>query len=271
MFNENNEVRISLSDPTQSSRVPFLLFLILVASNSVIAYLPLSLPLKGLALLLGVILPLYLLFRSPLDFPLIPQESEDPVPLYGFYRLGALVLITRLVFLTTYQAWPGGDEGLHGFLALGLIPHWNWSFFYTCGEHPPLLIWVLALLIRWTNSMFFSLWFVPAVFSIAGWFLLASAARRILSPNAASLFSFLAALSFWPLYSARFCHQGALLAPFLGALLYCTARAVKEETIFSRTAWAFAAGAALGLGLLTFTAWLVTIPFMLLFMVWIAA
>jgi hypothetical protein len=236
-------------------------FAVLVVTNAVLSYSSFSIAVKGLWFLLGVLLPFYHLFRTPFERP--AQTPSHP-GLRPYLLLGALAILSRLLFLTTYQPFPGGDEGMHGFLAQGLIPHWNWTFFYTCAEHPPLLIWSIALVLRWTNEPFVALWLVPAISTLLGWGLLTAAARRFLPSKEAFLFSFLAALSFWPLYSSRFCHQGPLTLPFLGALAYAFARS-ETTTGRPRLLWSSAAGLFLGLGTLTFTAWLVAIPVAFIF------
>jgi hypothetical protein len=243
--------------PHGSTPLLLCLFIALFLSNGFLAYGVGPVHLKGFVFLLGVLLPLYLFFRVPPIEEGAPTLPTFPPQLY--LLLGALVLLTRLSFLTTYRTFPGGDEGLHGFLAQGLIPDWNWTFFYTCAEHPPLLIWSIALPLRWTNNPIFSIWIVPAIFSILGWLFLTAAARRLFPPSQAFLLSFLFALSFWPLYSSRFCHQGPLLAPFLGALVYCLCR-IETASGRGRALWSSLAGFCLGLGMLTFTAWLVVLP-----------
>lgn len=166
-----------------------------------------------------------------------------------------LAVFLRFFHLTDFHLWPTGDEALHGFLALQLLPKWDWQFFYTVGEHPPLLIWVLSFFFRWFNSPFFDLWFLPAFFSIlaapAGYL----AARVFFSKSILALYGILLALSFWPLYFGRFCHQG-LFTPALELICFwILALWVKDpknkKAIFLLCLLAF----LLGIGSLTFTAW----------------
>ncbi len=106
--------------------------------------------------------------------------------------------------LTQFYLWPTGDEALHGFLAVSLLKSWNWQFFYTVGEHPPLLIWMLALLFDVFKSSFAALWFLPAIFSIVTIPVGYLCAREFLSKSASALFCFFLAFSFWPVYFGLF-------------------------------------------------------------------
>ena len=184
-----------------------------------------------------------------------PKKSLREWPL-----LLVLVILTRLVFVFLPGRWPGGDEALHGFLALDLSSRWKWDFFTTCGEHPPLLIWLLALWIRWTGTTLAGLWTVPAVFSILGWVTLTRGARWWMPPPVARLFAWLLALSLWPLWQSRFCHQGSLVLFFAGLALWGAARSYRATPGAPRFFQAFLAGLALGAGSLTFTAWLAVFP-----------
>src|SRR5579871_1648169 len=207
---------LSLKTREQKMRLWFFFSLFLL-SGMVLSYSPLSVTLKSWVFCCGVLAPLLFLFFRPLGSVPSKKFREEPfeAPTGSVFWIGfvGLALLPRFWRLTETYLWPTGDEALHGFLAMSLADKWTWQFFYTVGEHPPLLIWILALFFKWFDSPFFNLWFLPAFFSFlsvpAGYFL-----ARFFSPKSqAFLFAFLLAFSFWPLSSGRFCHQG-LFVPF---------------------------------------------------------
>lgn len=254
--------------PTPGLRLPLIaLFGALALSNAFLSYIHAPLRYQGLVFLFGILLPLYVAFRN--EPPAPEPDSRRGIPSAVWILLAAAVFLTRFLFLTTYRSFPGGDEGLHGFLAQGLVPHWNWTFFYTCAEHPPLLIWSLAGLMRLLHDSLLSLYLVPAIASTLGWIFLSAAGARLFPRWKAVLFSFLLALSFWPLHTSRFCHQGPMVLPFLGAAVYGFAR-LKDASGRARILWALWTGLALGAGTLTFTAFLAALPPAVAFFLWFA-
>jgi tetratricopeptide (TPR) repeat protein len=243
---------------SSDQRTWFLGFLLLIA-NTVLAYSYLSLGIKAVILVLGVLLPIVLLFIS------IPDEESGPArhdlslsvgPRTTLAVIG-LGLVLRFVHLTDFRPWPTGDESQNAFLAIDLIHHPHWQFFYTPGEQPPLLIWSLNLFFRFGVDPFFSLWFLPALLSslalLVGW----AVARTLFPGFLAFLLTSLLALSFWPLNFGRFCEQGTLI-PFweLTALILFVwvLRAPDENWRYWRL---FLLGLWTGLGTLTYTSWLV--------------
>ncbi len=238
------------------------LFIIFTFVNCLLAYEPFSYSTKGWLIVLGLIGP-WMAGFSP--FRSSEQRSSFYTETFScdFHWWVLVLLFVSLLFrfyhLTHFYLWPNGDEALHGFLAIPLISKWNWQFFYTVGEHPPLLIWFLVPFFKFIDSPFFDIWFLPAFFSsiavpVGYW-----ASRQFFSKSFSWLFGFLLAFSFWPLYSGRFCHQG-LFTPFwelLGFLLL--AFFIKTQSKSRKVIWAFCLGLWIGLGSLTFTAWAVVI------------
>ncbi len=238
----------------------WILFTIFLFSNFCLSYSGLSYQMKGWIFFCGIFLPglIAVLMAIPSDEKgNLFQEETIPTSMPRWVWISAILVLLCLRFyrLTSFFAGPTGDEGLHGFLAIPLVSQWNWQFFYTVGEHPPLLIWALVPFFKWFDSPFFDLWFLPAFFSAlavpAGYW----ASRQFFSKSFSLLFGFLLAFSFWPLYFGRFCHQG-LFVPFwelFGFVLL--AIFLKSDGSKKRTGWALLLGLWIGLGSLTFTAW----------------
>lgn len=231
----------------------------LLIANMVLAYSSLSLVIKAVILVLGILLPVgFLLLSAPHEARVLDRSdlhfSIRPWMTFAVIGLG---LLFRFVHLTNFRPWPTGDESQNAFLAIDLIKNPHWQFFYTAGEQPPLLIWSLMPFFRYGSNPFFDLWFLPAFFSslalLAGW-----AAARAFFPKSFTFFlTSLLALSFWPLNFGRFCQQGALI-PFwelaaLGLLAWVhrsTEKTQRERRLFLLGLWS-------GLGTLTYTSWLV--------------
>jgi hypothetical protein len=240
----------------------WVLFFVFIFANCLLAYESLSGSAKGWIFIFGLILPWIAGISS--------RKSRDSKALFYtetfsmespklVFILLAAALFLRFYHLTHFYLWPNGDESLHGFLAIPLITKWDWQFFYTVGEHPPLLIWSLVPLFKFFNSPFFNLWFFPAIFSFiavpTGYW----ASRQYFSKSFSLLFGFLLAFSFWPLYFGRFCHQGIFtpfweLSGFLLSAFFIKAHSERRKMIFS-----FCLGLWIGLGSLTFTAWVAVI------------
>jgi hypothetical protein len=247
---------IQFLSPAQ--RVWFLGSLLLIA-NTALAYSDLPLGIKAVILLMGVLLPVVLLFLSTPKEALGPEQRElsflaGPGLTLAVIGLG---LVLRFIHLTDFRPWLTGDESQNAFHVIDLIDHPHWQFFYSQGEQPPLLIWSLTPFFKFCADPFFSLLFLPALLSslalLTGW-----AAARALFPGSFGFFlTALLALSFWPLNFGRFCEQGTLV-PFweLTALtLLIWAFHAPDE---NRQRWRlFLLGLWTGLGTLAYTSWLV--------------
>ncbi len=241
---------------------PWLYFLALSVSNTLLSYSKVSWEFKGWVFALGVLLPWVLYLRDRFENPADPSFAfkEEPARLNRlapsvWIILFFLSFLLRFYKLTSFYFWPGGDEGQHGFLAIDLAQKWNWQFFYTMGEHPPLLIWSLRPFFLFIPNPFFDLWFLPALLSILAVPFAYFAARCFFPKFFSLLCGCLMAFSYWPLYSGRFCHQGTFI-PFwelssfalMGLALNEKKEPVKKTLLGLLGFWA-------GLGSLTFPSW----------------
>lgn len=209
--------------------------------------------------LLGVLLPLYVAFRttpSNKEKPLYLTDLKLSIPtcLLALAILGAVFL--RFYKLETFPCWPNLDEGWIGTLAINLSWGWNWKFFYTFGETPPLSIWCPALLFKLGCSPAFSLWFPPAMVSLLTVFGAYFASRQFFSKTFSLVSAGLMAFSFWPLYIGRICHQGIWLPGWVCLVLFLWGRFQKAKGELSRRNWIIGLGLGLGFGSFTFTSWM---------------
>lgn len=231
----------------------------LLLGNALLSYGSFSFIFLGWVFFLVFFLPILLLWVT---FPMGGSRQKNGMDevvvaapfrwLVLFFFLGA---IPRAWRINENFLWPTGDEGLHGFLALELARHWTSQFFYTVGEHPPLLIWSLAALFKMGVDTFPALWSLPALFSLLLVPVGYGAARFWFERRWSLVFTFLLALSYWPLSLGRYCHQG-LYVPFWELLAFWGMGKLFQS---SNSRWTgikvFGLGLWIGLGTLTFTAW----------------
>ncbi len=239
-------------------------FSVFLAANALLSYVPLPVPAQiGLGFA-GIVLPLLLFSRSNNAPPARGKETcgREMMALPPAWLAGvgvAAILGLRFFNLTAFRPWPSGDEALQGYFAIDLIRKWDWRFFYTTGQHPPLLIWMLTFFFRAFQSPFFNLWFLPAAFSAAFVFAAYAAARKVFSESFSILFVCLLGFSFWPLYFGRNCVQG-MLVPFFEAVgFYLLACLWKSKAGPRKNLWAAVLGAWTGLGSLTYTSWFIVL------------
>lgn len=237
-----------------------LLLILLLLSNSVLSYAAVPPAVKFWVFLLGVLLPVYGLAAERTGgrkgkAPFYRVEFLPDLPGWPWGLLLAAGFLLRFWRITRLFAWPMGDEGLSGDAALALSRHWNWDFFYSVGQAPPLLDWVCGLFFKFSRDPFLNLWVPSALFSCATLVLGLIAARRYFSKSLAFLVTGLLAFSYWPLYLGRFCLQ-AVLVPSVELLsLWMLGRFLEatEGPRKVRAAWAL--GIVTGLNVFTFTTW----------------
>ncbi len=235
-------------------------FAILLLANLGISILKLPPLLLAVVVILGLALPLYIAWRtSTLQAP--GQPPSYSVELFESFPT-ALILagFALCVFLRFYKleglfAWPNGDEGWIGMNAMELARHWNWKFFYTTGEVPPLSVWAVAAMFKTGLSPFLCLWFLPAAASsltvAAGYY----AARQLFSRSFSLLAGALLAFSYWPLFIGRTCNHGVWMAFWVCGCFFFLGRFLKNDTGSQKGGEAAVLGFVSGLGSLIFTPW----------------
>lgn len=184
-----------------------------------------------------------------------PLPGDAPGPSTGFALPVVLVLGVGLRFLLydKLYVWPNADEAMNGILAWDLARSWRWEFFWSFGEVPPLMTYLLALGVQWKGLTHGLMWALPAAVSAltlpAAWLAVRAVTGTSFSLLYAALFSF----SFWPLYSGRFCHQGVFLPLWACLVVWALARRLQSPA--SDPGSAVRLGLVLGSGSLLFTGW----------------
>ncbi len=250
----------------------WLLFLALNLANAFLSYSSFSVQSKGLFFIFGLALPIYIALRS---MPVLRHSENCPFPtaippfflkiIFIFFSIVAIFL--RFYRLQTFHLWPSGDEGLQGLFAIDLIQNWNWRFFYTTGQHPPLLIWLLKWFFQNFESPFFNLWFLPACLSIFFVFLSYWMARLFFSKSVSVVYFSLTAISFWPMCFGRYCVQGVLIPVFETTSFLLLGYFLKFSSPKSKFLFSAGLGLCAGFGTWAYTSWFAVVFFLILILV----
>lgn len=245
-----------LSWEDQRNRWVYLLYSLLL--NGLLTFLPLPVDLRWMLTVAGLGIPAYWVFRhaqpKPGIQPVYSAEKGLPLPPLLLFLGLALAVFLRFYKLGTLFDWPTGDESWNGTLALALSRRWQWVFFCTTGQAPPLPVWASALFFKLGFPPGLSLWLPSALASVLTVVMVYLAVRRFLSPSLAAVSGGLAAFGFWPIYVGRFAHQGIWLPLWACGCLYLLGRLLQASPA-SRGREAFFLGLAAGLGSFTFTPW----------------
>ncbi|HVZ80102.1 MAG TPA: hypothetical protein VHE12_04785 [bacterium] len=238
--------------------VPFLGFFL---TNSLLVYPP-AFPWRPLVLAVGWGLPAFYLWKkwpsAKSGGPKGPLDAESfSVPWPLLLLLFSIAFALRMSGLTSLFLWPSLDEATRGFLALCGNMGSEGGFFRGFNQSPPTYISLIGLLLGWTHSPLFSLWFPPALASALcvpmGYWAARTLFPRSLSFLIASGFT----LGYWPLLSGRIGLDWSLLLLWICLSWWCWGwfQGVPRERILSRLVRAFLLGSVLGAGSLVCTTW----------------
>jgi 4-amino-4-deoxy-L-arabinose transferase-like glycosyltransferase len=257
---------------SESRKNRWIYFCFFTAVNFLLAYTHLSIALKLTVGLMGLLLPLYVAFRTSSlgkrDKPAYLKELGLS-PAKWLWILGiSLAVFIRLYRFDSLFGWPNLDEGWIGTIALELSRHWTWKFFYTFGEAPPLTVWCVAVLLKLGFSPAVSLWFPPVVCSLLTVILGYFAARRFFSKSFSLVCGGLLAFSYWPLLLGRLCHQGIGLPLWACLCVFLLGGFQKAKEEPQKKAWAMGLGFGLGSGSFIFTPWPVVTGLFWLGLLW---
>ena len=264
-FKDRVALRKTITNPS-----PWILFGALAGADAFLSYFPLPSFWKAEFFLAGLLGFFYYAWKRlkeavPSSTTSFEKEGWTPFPAWLLVVLGFSAAALRFFKLTSFRPWPSGDEALQGFFAIDLLQKWNWRFFYTSGQHPPLLIWLLSGLFHFCRNPFFNLWFIPAFFSILVVPLGYLACRKFLPVRFSVLYALLLAFSFWPLYLGRFCVQAVLVPAFEAALFLAMGIFLRAKRDGLRKGTALGLGLLAGLGTWTYTSWWAVVLFSILF------
>ena len=228
-----------------STTIPFYLtpwacFFLLVAANTLLSYISLTLTAKLEVGLFGLILPVLLAALSIHSWPVsenfLRKEFLPPVSIWVWVLIGIAVVFVRFYMLTTLSVWPNYDEGLWGFFALDFYHHWDLSLFYQDNSYPSVYFWGLGLLFKWFQPSVFLVWFYPALISLlvvpTGY----GAARLFFSKSLSLFLGLFLAFSFWPIYVGRYGDQMVLTLWAECLLLWTWGRFLKSSSHPARIA-----------------------------------
>jgi len=241
-------------------------FLINLTGNIILSFSDISVYYKLFVFLIMVLGPIFVFTKGIEKSIALKAEGnifgDDGKSKYLTILFLLLAIVLRFYKLTSFHLWPTGDEALQGFFAIDLLQKWNWHFFYTTGQHPPALIWLLRLSFGLFRSPFINLWFLPAAFSLLFVFIGYWAYRVLHQNKTALVYLFLLTGSFWPLYFGRFCVQGVLL-PFFEVIAFLLfgfylKTKIQRETYF----WVGLLGLWVGVGTWVYPSWFAVILFL---------
>ncbi len=239
---------------------PWPYFLIWVISLWLLSYFHLDASRELAISLLGLALPSLLAFwKAPpvsASAEPFPQENRPPLPASAWPFLLLLVAASflRLKDLTTLSAWPDLDEGGAAFYALE-AQRGHWRFFYPIPQVPPAFFWLLGLYFKFIRPSLFSAWLFPALLSVFSVGLGYLALRTRFPAVFSLIYLTLLSVSFWDLYTGRFCIYLGLL--FFWEMLAFWILAV----FFNRSGspqgpfWAVLLGLVAGAGLFVAISW----------------
>jgi hypothetical protein len=187
--------------------------------------------------------------------PLSQKEVLDSPQWVSWLILGIVAVGLRFWHLESFNRWPTLDEALFGLKAFELSHHWDGHLFFGFGQESISLPWLCSLTYRFSHSVFFSLWFPSAFFSLitvpCAWL----ASRTYFSRSFSWLFTLLMALSYWPLFTGRICLLGVLLLPWELMAFYFLGRYLQSMKSQIQYRWAMILGFWTGGGYWTFTSW----------------
>jgi hypothetical protein len=250
----------------------WLLFLVLSLANAFMSYSAFDIRTKGILIIFGIVLPIYSALRfipvlNSSKNHFLPNQEIFPHTKIFFIVFSIAAIFSRFYRLQTFHLWPSGDESLQGLFAIDLIRHWNWRFFYTTGQHAPLLIWLLKWFFQCFESPFLNLWLLPACLSIFFVFLSYRTARLFFPRNVSAVYFGLTAISFWPMCFGRYCVQGVLVPLFETTAFLLFGYFLKSSSPKSKSLFAAVLGLCAGLGTWAYTSWFAVVFFLILVLI----
>jgi 4-amino-4-deoxy-L-arabinose transferase-like glycosyltransferase len=241
-------------------RTDWAYFLIFALSNAVLSSPEPPVFLKILVFFLGIVAPLAAFFFIPslkagAKEEIGVSEIFPPLPSWVLLLVLSAAVFLRFYKLNSLFIWPNQDAGWIGLYAIQLGEKWDWKFFQTFGQEPPLTVWAMVGLLKLGVNPLTAVSLLPALLSLMTVVMGYLACRQYFSSSFSLITGSLLALSYWPLLMGRICQQGIWL-PFwvcLCLFLFGKMRACDDEG--RKVRWAVALGVGGGLGSFTFTPW----------------
>jgi hypothetical protein len=255
-------LRLSGKAPAFLTR-PWFYFFVFTAANIVLAYTSLGLETKMWIGLGGFLIPFLAAVwalpartgdgKTPLDDEMFPSAPAWVAG--GVLGLGLLVRL----YSWLNSNWIVPDEGILCQLSVELAKKWEWHFFFTTTQIPPLTHWVLSLYYRLVPPSVFSSRFFFFVVSSLGLVLVYPASRLLFSRSASLLGLLFFSFGFWPLLFCEYCGPlQAFLTVEIG-VLYMLGRYLGASSPRESAAFGLGLGLATGLGLWVSMSWLLMV------------
>ncbi len=191
---------------------PVVHFLVFFMANTLLAYGPLGPMGKVWTCLMFILLPFGLaLMNGP---GLVPKDhtykKDLQVPLWGWFLVLSLGVVLRIQGLISLPVWPMWDDADSAYDSIHLAEHWTWSPVSGQIRLPSMYFWFEAILFKVLTPSLFTLWLLPAFFSLGGLGIGVWTVRRWSNGLWGFLASAFLALGFWPVYMGRFAIPASL-------------------------------------------------------------
>ncbi len=240
-------------------------FIWFTLANSALSYLSLVSTLKSWVFLVGIALPLVILFL--VQAPPSPSEIKNP-PFLSDDSLGSqltrpwilltfvvLAAVSRFGDIGSLNRWPGGDPSLMVLPVIPWMDHLQWKPFVTLGQDPSIISYLSYFISRISGSFLIGIQLPSAIVSFLT-FLLAYAVARLYFPRSlAWILGAVAACNGWDFFISRSSMPGVFLPFWEWGTFYVFGRMTLAQSLFYRRVWACGLGLVLGAGPYTFMAW----------------
>jgi hypothetical protein len=250
---------------------PWLCFIWFTLANAVLSYIPLSFTLKSWVFLLGLALPLFLLFST--QPPLSPSAYKNPPFLledslgtrltqpWAWFTFVILAAVLRFWDIGSLNRWPGGDSSLMALSVIQWMDHLQWKPFVTLSQAPSTIVYLFYFSAKLTGSFLYGIQLPSSLISFLTLFFAYATARLYFPRSLSWILGTLVAFDEWDLLLSRSDEAGVLLPFWEWGVLYLLGRLTLAKTQSSRIAWACGLGLTLGAGPYTFMAWPILVVF----------
>lgn len=184
----------------------------------------------------------------------LADEKALGLSLWLWWVIPLLALIARFFRFICAPIWPIGDECITAQAGFQLSHHWNWNFFRSDGESPPLLDWIVGVFFKLSNHIEWGLWFPSFVISCLTLVVVWQVGSRFFSRSQAFFLCFFWAVSFWPVFCQGLALQETLL-PLWEWVLFFIWLSYDEAPMSKRWGLAVFLGFWTGLGYWTYVPW----------------
>jgi 4-amino-4-deoxy-L-arabinose transferase-like glycosyltransferase len=199
----------SRSTPNYSTLLynPWLYFAIFTITNTVLAYSSFNLEINLYIALIGWAFPMVLglvyFSKANIENDFFHEETLPVIP-FGWWLWAAILAIIPRLYLLLNSTWFVPDEGIFGYAALELSQKWNWHFFFTPAQVPPMAFWFGAIYSKLFTPSIFSMRLFSFLLSILTILLGYWCGRHFFSKSIMFLCFIFVAFSFAPLYISKF-------------------------------------------------------------------